>query len=70
MSVPKIRLNPWYHNFIIKWELLSGVPILLNTSFNDSEPIVETPEDALKCFLGTGIDCLYFFDYGILVEKG
>jgi carbamoyltransferase len=62
-------LCPWYHSFISKWELLSGVPILLNTSFNDSEPIVETPEDALKCFLSTDIDYLYFFDYGILVEK-
>lgn len=62
-------LNPWYHNFITKWELISGVPILLNTSFNDSEPIVETPEDAIRCFLGTNIDCLYFFDYGLLVEK-
>lgn len=62
-------LNPWYYNFIKKWELISGVPILLNTSFNDNEPIVETPEDAIRCFLGTKIDYLYFFDYGILVEK-
>ena len=63
------RLNPWYHAFITQWETLSGVPILLNTSFNDSEPIVETPEDALQCFLRTDIDYLYFFDYGILVTK-
>lgn len=62
-------LNPWYHSFITRWESLSGVPILLNTSFNDSEPIVETPEDAIRCFLGTNIDYLYFFDYGFLVEK-
>lgn len=62
-------LSPWYHGFISKWEKLSGVPILINTSFNDSEPIVETPEDALKCFLKTNIDYLYFFDYGILVLK-
>lgn len=43
--------------------------MLINTSFNDNEPIVETPEDALKCFLQTDIDYLYFFDYGILVSK-
>ncbi len=63
------RLNPWYYNFIKKWELISGVPILLNTSFNDNEPIVETPGDAIGCFLRTRIDYLYFFDYGLLVEK-
>lgn len=63
------QLSPWYHNFITKWESLSGVPILINTSFNDNEPIVETPQDALKCFLHTNIDYLYFFDYGIMVEK-
>jgi len=67
-TVNKI-LSPWYHSFIQKWESLSGVPILINTSFNDREPIVETPEDALECFLGTDIDNLYFFDYGILVTK-
>ena len=62
-------MNPWYYEFISKWEKVSGVPILLNTSFNDTEPIVETPEDAIHCFLNTKIDYLYFFDYGILVEK-
>jgi len=46
------------------------VPILLNTSFNDREPIVETPEDAIKCFIGTDIDYLYFYESGILVSKG
>lgn len=63
------KISPWYHGFISKWKKLSGVPILVNTSFNDSEPIVETPYDAIKCFLRTEIDCIYFFDYGILVEK-
>tara|TARA_R100001509_G_scaffold165380_1_gene146759 strand:+ start:16524 stop:18125 length:1602 start_codon:yes stop_codon:yes gene_type:complete len=63
-------LNPWYHNFITKWKEKSGVPILLNTSFNDREPIVETPEDAIKCFIGTDIDYLYFYETGNLVSKG
>ena len=61
--------NFWYYNFIKKWENKTGVPIVLNTSFNDSEPIVESPEDAIKCFLKTNIDHLYFFDYQILVCK-
>jgi carbamoyltransferase len=62
-------ISPWYHNFISQWEKLSGVPILINTSFNDSEPIVETPSHAINCFLNTEIEYLYFFDYGLLVEK-
>ena len=61
--------NEWYYNFIKKFESISGVPIVLNTSFNDREPIVETPEHALNCFLKTDIDYLYFFDYKILVSK-
>lgn len=63
------EISPWYYRFISKWEKISGVPILINTSFNDSEPIVETPTDALECFLRTELDYLYFFDYGILVGK-
>jgi len=61
--------NKWYYTFIKEWEKVSGVPIVLNTSFNDREPIVETPEHALNCFLKTEIDYLYFADYGLLVEK-
>ena len=47
----------------------SGVPIVLNTSFNDREPIVETPEHAINCYMGTNIDYLYFFDFGLLIKK-
>jgi carbamoyltransferase len=61
--------NNWYYNFLLKWEEKTGVPIILNTSFNDREPIVETPEDAINCFLGTDIDYLYFVDEKILVFK-
>lgn len=61
--------NQWYYDFIDKFRQKTGVPIVLNTSFNDREPIVETPQHALDCFLRTNIDCLYFRDYGILVSK-
>jgi carbamoyltransferase len=61
--------NKWYYNFIKKWKEKTGVPIILNTSFNDREPIVETPEHAVNCFLRTNIDFLYFSDYNILVKK-
>ena len=61
--------NSWYHAFLTKWNEVSGVPILLNTSFNDREPIVETPTDAIRCFLSTDIDFLYFVDAKVLVSK-
>ena len=61
--------NEWYYNFIKKFEDKTGVPIVLNTSFNDREPIVETPKHAINCFLGTNIDYLYFYEAGILVSK-
>ena len=61
--------NSWYYNFLKKFKEKTGVPILLNTSFNDREPIVETPEHAINCFLRTDIDYLYFRDYNILVSK-
>ena len=61
--------NYWYYNFLKKWDEKTGVPILLNTSFNDREPIVENPEHAVNCFLGTDIDYLYFVDENILVSK-
>lgn len=57
------ELNPFYHSLISCFHARTGVPLLLNTSFNDSEPIVETPEDALRCFLRTGIDYLYIGGY-------
>ena len=61
--------NKWYYNFIKKFGEKTGVPILLNTSFNDREPIVETPEDAIKSFLGTNIDALYFRSINLLITK-
>jgi carbamoyltransferase len=61
--------NKWYYNFIKKFKEKTGVPILLNTSFNDREPIVETPEHAINCFLRTNIDYLYFREFGFLIRK-
>jgi len=50
--------NPSYHALISEVFKLSGVPMVLNTSFNDSEPIVCTPQDAVHTFLKTQIDYL------------
>ncbi|HLU43614.1 MAG TPA: carbamoyltransferase C-terminal domain-containing protein [Natronosporangium sp.] len=51
--------NPLYYELISKFEELTGVPMVVNTSFNDNEePIVCTPADAVSCFLRTGMDAL------------
>ena len=51
--------NKKYYNLLIKFKELTGCPILINTSFNvRGEPIVNTPEDAFRCFMGTGLDNL------------
>jgi len=50
--------NPLYHQLIQHFEKLTGVPIILNTSFNENEPVVCKPEEALNCFLRTKMDVL------------
>jgi len=50
--------NPRYYKLIKQFYEKTGVPILLNTSFNENEPIVNTPEHALNCFLRTQMDVL------------
>ncbi len=48
--------NPLYWRLISEFERISGVPLVLNTSFNENEPIVNTPAEALDCFLRTRMD--------------
>jgi len=50
--------NPLYYRLIREFEARTGVPIVLNTSFNENEPIVNRPEEALDCFLWTKMDVL------------
>jgi carbamoyltransferase len=51
--------NPRYHALISRFKALAGCPLLVNTSFNvRGEPIVCTPEDAFRCFMGTDIELL------------
>jgi len=53
------QTNPLYHRLISRFEELTGCPVLVNTSFNvRGEPIVATPEDAFRCFMGTKLDFL------------
>ncbi len=50
--------NPLYHRLISELATLTGVPMVLNTSFNENEPVVCRPEEALDCFLRTRMDVL------------
>jgi carbamoyltransferase len=51
--------NPAFYRLMEKFGEATGTPVLLNTSFNVAgEPVVETPDDAIRCFLSTGIDAL------------
>jgi carbamoyltransferase len=50
--------NPRYYALIEAFRALSGVPMVLNTSFNENEPVVCRPEEALDCFLRTKMDVL------------
>jgi carbamoyltransferase len=55
--------NPRYHALISAFRDLTGVPVVLNTSFNDNEPIVCRPEEAIDCFLRTQMDALVLGDF-------
>jgi carbamoyltransferase len=59
--------NPHYWQLIKEFEKLTGVPVLLNTSFNDNEPVVCRPEEAIECFLRTKMDVLAIGNF--LVER-
>ncbi|MEO7297092.1 MAG: carbamoyltransferase C-terminal domain-containing protein [Verrucomicrobiota bacterium] len=52
------KTNPRYHELIRRFGERTGVPIILNTSLNENEPIVHTPEQAIDCFLRTKMDAI------------
>ncbi|MEX0778040.1 MAG: carbamoyltransferase C-terminal domain-containing protein [Phycisphaeraceae bacterium] len=61
--------NPKYYRLIEEFEKLTGVAVVLNTSFNiRGKPIVHTPQDAIECFMTTGMDALFIGDY-LLTKK-
>lgn len=62
--------NPLYHSLITKFKKMTGCPILVNTSFNvRGEPIICSPIDAFKCFMGTGIDILVVGNFLLYKEE-
>ena len=53
------QTNPRYHRLLTAFEQITGCPVIVNTSFNvRGEPIVGSPEDAFRCFMGTEIECM------------
>ena len=68
MQTVSRETNPLYWRLIKEFESITGVALVLNTSFNVmGQPIVCRPEEAIDCFLGTGIDRLIIGDF--VVEK-
>ena len=61
--------NDIFYDLIKEFYKLTGIPMLLNTSFNSQEPIVETPENALSTFLKTDLDYLAIGDYLVWKKK-
>jgi len=52
------KFNTVFYKLIKKFEEMTTIPVLLNTSFNENEPIVQKPEEAFDCFERTKMDCL------------
>lgn len=59
----KKELRPRYHRLISEFLKITGIPILINTSFNENEPVVNIPEEAIDCYLRTDLDILVLGNY-------
>jgi len=67
-SVSK-QQSPLYHKLISEFHKLSGIPVVLNTSFNENEPIVCSPDDAVDCFIRSRMDVLSIGNHVIYREE-
>ena len=63
----KKELRPRYYELILEFYNITGIPIVINTSFNENEPVVNTPDEAIDCYLRTDMDMLVVGNY--LLEK-
>ena len=59
------QTNPLFYGLVKEFAELTGIPLILNTSFNLKEPIVERPEEAIACYLHTDMDVLVLGDFYI-----
>jgi carbamoyltransferase len=65
------EINPLLHRLLLEMKQRTGVPVLLNTSFNvRGDTIVRTPDDAIKCFLATGMNALALGPYLLVKPEG
>jgi carbamoyltransferase len=62
--------NPLYHSLIKAFCDITDVPMVLNTSFNENEPVVCRPQEALECFLRTRMDVLFLDDFMLARDQG
>ena len=58
LQTVRSQANPRYYRLISEFHALTDVPMVLNTSFNENEPVVCEPKEALDCFLRTAMDVL------------
>lgn len=68
LQTVRAEQNPRYYRLIESFRDLTGVPMVLNTSFNENEPVVCRPEEALDCFLRTNMDVLVMEDWVVVRE--
>lgn len=62
--------NPRYYSVIKAFERETGIPVVLNTSFNENEPIVCTPDEAIDCYLRTRMECLAIGNFFLAKDSG
>jgi carbamoyltransferase len=62
--------NPRYYKLIAAFHRQTGVPMVLNTSFNENEPVVCRPEEALDCFMRTNMDVLVMGNFMVSRNNG
>jgi carbamoyltransferase len=70
LQTVKRSTNPLYYSIISAFRDLTGIPMVLNTSFNENEPVVCKPEEALDCFLRTSMDLLVLGPITVIRETG
>ena len=69
LQLVRRKSNPRFHELISCFFARTGVPVVINTSFNDSEPIVCTPADAIVTFRKTSIDALFMDDVCLMAQS-
>lgn len=61
-----MKQNIRFYKLIKSFKSITGIPLIINTSFNENEPIVKKPEEALECFLRTNMDILVMEDWIVI----